>query len=179
MARYAAFLRGIMPSNARMSQLKSCFEAAGFSSVKTLLSSGNVVFEARASAMRSLERRIEAAMQEHLGQGFMSLVRSADELQAVLDSNPYGRFRLASGAKRVVTFLRVAPRPLPMLPLEHDGARILSVSGREVFSAYLPSPRGPVFMSLIGKTFGKEQTTRTWDTVAKVAAALQARSGRG
>ena len=39
----------------------------------------------------------------------------------------------------------------------------------EVFSAYVPSPRGPVFMTLIQETFGKEQTTRTWDTVSKVA----------
>jgi hypothetical protein len=41
--------------------------------------------------------------------------------------------------------------------------------GAEIFSAYLPTPKGPVFMTLIEKTFGKEQTTRTWDTVAKVA----------
>ena len=39
----------------------------------------------------------------------------------------------------------------------------------EVFSAYLPTPKGPVFMTLIQKTFGTDLTTRTWDTVAKVA----------
>lgn len=33
----------------------------------------------------------------------------------------------------------------------------------------VPGPRGPVFMTLIEKSFGKEVTTRTWDTVAKVA----------
>jgi hypothetical protein len=38
-----------------------------------------------------------------------------------------------------------------------------------VYSAYLPNPKGAVFMTLIEKTFGKEVTTRTWDTVAKVA----------
>ncbi len=38
-----------------------------------------------------------------------------------------------------------------------------------MFSAYLPSPKGPVFMTLIEKTFGKEVTTRTWDTVRKLA----------
>jgi hypothetical protein len=32
----------------------------------------------------------------------------------------------------------------------------------------VPSPRGPVFMSLIKKNFGEDQTTRTWDTVRKV-----------
>ena len=56
------------------------------------------------------------------------------------------------------------------LPIELDGARILSVRGTEVFSAYIPSPRGPVFMKLIEKTFGEEVTTRTWDTVGKVVA---------
>ena len=57
------------------------------------------------------------------------------------------------------------------LPIGLGGARILSIKGREVFSAYLPNPKGPVFMVLIEKTFGKEVTTRTWDTVAKVARA--------
>jgi len=57
------------------------------------------------------------------------------------------------------------------LPVEFDGARILAVAEREVFSAYVPSPRGPAFMALIEKTFGKNVTTRTWDTVKKCAAA--------
>lgn len=55
------------------------------------------------------------------------------------------------------------------LPIELDGACIVRLSEREVFSAYVPSPRGPVFMALIEKTFGKEVTTRTWETIAKVA----------
>ena len=50
-----------------------------------------------------------------------------------------------------------------------DGARILCVKGAEVFTAYLRSPRGAVFMTLIEKTFGKDVTTRTWDTVRKCA----------
>jgi hypothetical protein len=48
-------------------------------------------------------------------------------------------------------------------------ARILVVDGTTVFSAYVPGPRGPVFMALIEKTFGKDVTTRTWDTVIKAA----------
>ena len=43
------------------------------------------------------------------------------------------------------------------------------MKGSEIFTAYLPTPKGPVFMSLIEKTLGKDQTTRTWDTIAKVA----------
>ena len=57
------------------------------------------------------------------------------------------------------------------LPVEQDGARLVALRGRELFSAYLPTPKGPVFMTLIERTFGKELTTRTWDTVGKVARA--------
>jgi uncharacterized protein (DUF1697 family) len=42
MTLYAAFLRGVSPMNAKMPELKKCFEDAGFSEVRTLLSSGNV-----------------------------------------------------------------------------------------------------------------------------------------
>jgi len=168
--RYAAFLRGVSPMNAKMPELKRCFEAAGFGEVKTLLSSGNVVFSARGSSAASLESKIEAAMKKHLGRTFLTIVRPIDALRAILAADPYGGFRLSPGAKRVVTFLRDKPPAKLDLPIELDGARILLLEGSEVFSAYVPGPRGPVFMTLIEKTFGQDVTTRTWDTVRKVAA---------
>jgi len=168
--RYAAFLRGVSPMNAKMPELKRCFEAAGFGEVKTLLSSGNVVFSARGSSAASLESKIEAAMKKHLGRTFLTIVRPVDALRAILAADPYGAFRLSRAAKRVVTFLRDKPPAKLDLPIELDGARILRLEGSEVFSAYVPGPRGPVFMTLIEKTFGQDVTTRTWDTVKKVAA---------
>lgn len=44
LTRYAALLRGVSPMNARMPALKAAFEAAGFTDVRTVLASGNVVF---------------------------------------------------------------------------------------------------------------------------------------
>jgi len=168
MPRYAAFLRGVSPMNAKMPELKKCFEAAGFTEVKTVLSSGNVVFSARASSEASLERKAETAMKNELGRSFLTIVRSLDALRAILASDPYEAFRLSPGAKRVVTFLRKRPEVKLALPIELDGARILCLEGSDAFSAYLPGPRGPVFMTLIEKTFGQEVTTRTWDTIKKV-----------
>ena len=108
-------------------------------------------------------------MTRDVGREFMTLVRSIDSLQALLASDPYRAFEGAAAAKRVVTFLREPPGGLPKLPLEFDGARILRVVDREVFSDYVVGPRGPVFMTLLQKTFGESITTRTWDTVRKVA----------
>jgi uncharacterized protein (DUF1697 family) len=123
MARYAAYLRGVSPLNTRMPALKACFEAAGFADVNTLLSSGNVIFTARAISQRSLERRIEAMNPEHLGQAFMTIVRTEDALQRILGADPYKAFRLGLEAKRIVTFLRTAPRssaPTFRIPAGHS-----------------------------------------------------------
>jgi len=169
MPRYAALLRGVMPVNAKMPDLKKAFEAAGFRDVKTILASGNVVFSARAASEASLERRAEAAMAERLGRTFLTIIRPIEALRDLLESDPYKAFRLEPTAKRVVTFLRRRPASKLALPVEFEGARILAVKGAEAFSVYVRHPKGPVFMTLIEKTFGKEATTRTWDTVAKVA----------
>ncbi len=177
MARYAAFLRGVGPTTAKMPELKAAFEAAGFTEVKTVLGSGNVVFSAPRAGAATLERKAEAAMQQALGKVFMTIVRSAEELEALLASKPYSRALLTPKDKRVVTFLRVEPKPAPKLPIALDEARILVRKGRDLFSAYVPGKEGPVFMVLIEKTFGKDVTTRTWDTLEKVARAARAGAG--
>jgi uncharacterized protein (DUF1697 family) len=166
--RYAAFLRGVMPTNAKMVDLRRAFEAAGFAEVGTVLTSGNVVFDARAASDAALQRKAEAAMTAELGRSFLTIVRSLEALREIVDADPYAAFKLPAAAKRVVTFLREPPRGKLALPVEVDGARILSLRGSEVFTAYVPGARGPVFMTLIEKTLGEALTTRTWDTVKKV-----------
>ena len=106
MPRYVAFLRGVMPTNAKMPELKRCFEEAGFTNVRTILSSGNVVFDARAASEASLERRVESSMQASLGRSFYTIVRPTDSLLALLESDPYADFTLPPDAKRVVSYLR-------------------------------------------------------------------------
>src|SRR2546428_14179939 len=171
MPRSAAFVRGVMPMNAKMADLKQAFESAGFTDVKTVLSSGNVVFSARSAAEVGLQRKAEAAMFERLGQAFLTIVRPIEALQQMLASDPYKKFGVSPKAKRIVTVLRDELKAKLKLPVESDGARIHAMKGREILRAFLPSPKGPVFMVLIEKKFGKEQTTRTSDTIAKVVRA--------
>jgi uncharacterized protein (DUF1697 family) len=155
--------------NAKMPALKKAIEAAGFTEVQTVLSSGNVVFGSRSASDSSLQRVAEAALREELGQAFLTIVRPIDVLREILASDPYRTFRLGPSAKRIVTFLRNRSKAKVTLPLELEGARLLLMNSRELFSAYVPSPKGAVFMTLIERTFGKDLTTRTWDTVARVA----------
>jgi len=171
MPRYVAFLRGVSPTNAKMPELKRCFEAAGFTQVKTVLASGNVVFDARAAAEATLESRAEASMHRVLGRSFYTIVRPVGALRGLLEADPYAKYKLPANAKRVVSFLREPVTATLALPIESDGARLLHLVGREAFTAYTPSDKGPVFMVLIQRAFGTDVTTRTWDTVRKCAAA--------
>ena len=157
--------------NLKMPALKSALEEAGFSDVKTLLSSGNVVFSGRRATDVAIEKKIESALEAQVGKTFGTIVRSIDELRALLEADPFRAFRLPPGSKRVVTFLRSKPPAPVSLPPALHGARIWTVRGREALSSYVPNDKGPVFMTLLEKTFGKNITTRTWDTVQKVARA--------
>jgi uncharacterized protein (DUF1697 family) len=170
MPRHVALLRGVSPMNARMPELKRCFESAGFTNVRTLLSSGNVVFDATAASEATLVRKAEAAMAAQLGRSFDTFVRPLVALQELLDADPFASMALPENAKRVVTFLREPHATTLNLPIQAHDASILLVRGREVLSMYVPGAKGPMFMTLIEKTFGKCVTTRTWDTVRKCAA---------
>jgi len=159
--------------NCSMPDLKRSLEAAGLADVKTLLSSGNVAFTiARSLPAAVVQKRVEKAMKDGLGRSFQAVVRTSAQLQQFIQSDPFAEFELPPGGKRVVTFLR-SPGAVGYveLPLARHDACILKRVGSEVLSVYVPDEKGPVFMQLLEGTFGKDITTRTWDTVAKCAVA--------
>ena len=169
MIRYAAFLRGVMPMNASMTALRRALEVAGYENVRTVLASGNVVFDSRARSLPALEKKVEDAIEKGLGRRFFTIVQPVEDLRRMLEGDSYtGRVKPA--AKRIVTFVR-GPVAALKLPVERDGATLLRLEGNVLFSAYLPTPKGPVFMALIEKAVGKDQTTRTWQTLEKVVRA--------
>lgn len=171
MPRYVALLRGVSPMNAKMPQLKACFESAGFTNVRTILSSGNVAFDTDRVDQARIEAAAEAAMARVLGRAFYTIVRSSAELADLLALDPYTAHGIPTEAKRMVSFFRTPPSPRVPLPLAQDFASVFLVRGREAFTAYVPVDKGPVFMTLIEKAFGRDVTTRTLDTVARCAAA--------
>ncbi len=160
--------------NCKMTELRKALERAGFADVKTVISSGNAVFSSRSTSERALEAKCERAIEEQLGRHFMTIVRPIDQLAELLNDDPFARFQLPPNAKRNVTFLRAVPESPPRLPIDLRGARILSLRGREVFTYYVPVAADPAFMTLIEKAFGKEVTTRTWETVGRIVKAGRA-----
>src|SRR3546814_6333564 len=89
MTAYVALLRGIAPTNPKMrnAELRRVFEELGFDAVRTVISSGNVLFESPDRSRTRLESQIEAALHAHLGAPCTTIVRSRRQLErlAALD----------------------------------------------------------------------------------------------
>lgn len=152
--------------NCKMPDLKRALEATGFTNVVTVLSSGNAVFDTKAAALERLEKQVEAATQKHLGRAFGAIIRPVAALEALLAADPFAPFKPKQAERRVVSFLKTAPAAKPKLSVTLSKSRIVAVNGAVLYER---EGAGPVFMTLIEKTFGKDVTTRTWDTVLKVA----------
>ena len=89
--RCVALLRGVnLGGNKKvpMADLKTLVEDLGFTDVRTLLNSGNVVFTARANAVRGAAARIQQAVLDRLGVSSRVTVLTQAELGAILDENP-------------------------------------------------------------------------------------------
>ncbi|HEX4297411.1 MAG TPA: DUF1697 domain-containing protein, partial [Devosia sp.] len=111
MTRYAAFLRGVNlgKRTVRSAELKAAFEAMGFGAVKTLLASGNVLFETRPG--KGLKATIEAGLKQQFGFEVGTVLRSADELEAMVAADPFKGVPESEAVKLHVMLFDLA-RPL-------------------------------------------------------------------
>lgn len=169
--RYAAFLRGINVGGnkiVKMDELKKTFESLGFKNVKTVLASGNVVFE---SAGAPSTAKIGEKLAKTFGHEIGTIVKSIDSLEEMNSQNPFKGITVTPETRLYVTFLSEKPKS-KMKTYESPGGefRILRVSGSEIYSVAIASEAGRTvdLMSVIEKEFGKKVTTRNWNTIMRI-----------
>jgi uncharacterized protein (DUF1697 family) len=170
MTSYVALLRGIAPTNPNMrnDRLRGVFEDLGFSNVRTVITSGNVLFETDSSAVRALETKVEEALPKRLGFASTAIIRSRTEIQALVDHDPFGGTDHSGTNNLNVTFLKRKPRTAHTIPYRPQGRdyTILEMYGRDICSVIdLTSAKTPDLMRWMEKEFGNEITTRTFRTV--------------
>ncbi|MBF6163226.1 DUF1697 domain-containing protein [Streptomyces gardneri] len=181
MTAYAALLRGITPSNPNMSnaKLRAVFEALGFEGVGSVLASGNIVFRSAETDVPALEERIQQALTAELGIGGGTIIRSHDELRALLDSDPFPGLTHGRGTYLIATFLKDTAEHPATLPEQPDPlTRIVAYDkAARAFLAVIDNSepgKTPDFMAWLDKTYGKDITTRTWLTVERIVKKLAA-----
>jgi uncharacterized protein (DUF1697 family) len=166
-----AMLRGINVSGhkpVKMEALRKSFEALGFKNVRTYVQSGNVVFEAGKESAADLEGRIEKMIRKDFGYEVPVLVRTAKEMEQILQGNPLAGVEGIDETRLHVTFLadkalKSAARDLEVLVTKPEQIR---VSGREIH-LYCPNGYGTSKISntAIEKKLGVGATTRNWRSV--------------
>jgi uncharacterized protein (DUF1697 family) len=91
MTKFAAFLRGINVGGnklIKMDDLKKCFASVGFKNVKTILASGNVLFESTTADEDALAKKIADKLKTELGHDVGIQIRSIDEIQKLPTATP-------------------------------------------------------------------------------------------
>lgn len=175
--RWAAMLRGINLGKRQLksAELKAAVEGLGFTDVKTLLASGNVVFTADEKDPAALERTLHDALFEVTGLKSEIFVRSPEEMAAIAAADPFPEATSARPSFVVVTFHRapVDKAAVASLAERHDGPERMHAAGRELYIDF-PDGQG---RSTLHPAMGKAKldpinTTRNWNTVLKIRDAL-------
>lgn len=175
--KWAAMLRGINlgKRQLRSAELKALIEGMGFTEVKTILASGNVVFEAGDTKPEQLERDLHAALEKTTGLKSEVFVRNRAELAAMAAANPYPEVARDRPSQLLVTFHRdpVDPAPLTRVAESYDGPERLAIVGRELFIDF-PEGQGRSKLEPVMRKakFPVVATGRNWNTVLKLLAAL-------
>lgn len=173
MNRYAAFLRGIMPSNPNMrnEKLRGVFEGLGLEQVNTLLSSGNVTFHSRKSDVPALEASIQQALNTELGIPGGTLIRTYEQLRELVDSDPFAGLTHCRETYLTVTFVRDPAAGMPdEVAGKMDAIRLVGfdpAAGALLSVIDNTNPSTTNFMQVVEKFYGKDITTRTFLTVQK------------
>lgn len=168
MTSYVALLRAVNVSGTGklpMAELRAMGEACGFTNVRTFIASGNLLFESDAG-----EAEVAAAIAQRLhtffGKHVPVFVRSAAEMRAIADSNPFPDER---GSRNMVFFMADPPPADFLSRVRGQQGERIALGIREVSVAYgegigttrlvLPDPEG--------------RTARNRNTVEKLAALLE------
>jgi uncharacterized protein (DUF1697 family) len=175
MIKYVALLRGINVGGhkpVKMEELKKAFESLGFQNVKTLLASGNVLFETSKMGTDILVKQIEEKLEQELGHEVGVLLRTMEEIQNLADANPFKNIEVIQKTRLYVTFLPERQEREVKITHESTGNdfEIVRISASEVCSVLILSPgRGTTdLMSFLEKEFGRKITTWNWNTIARI-----------
>lgn len=171
MTRYAAFLRGVNVGgvNLKMAEVAKAFEQAGFASVRTILASGNVLLESRAS-VDAVRKKAEKALRDAFGYDAWVLAYDIGVVAAISNAFPFPR--QVEGHHSYVTFVTdeaVLDELAELAKVARPDERIERGQG----VIYWQVPKSGTLDTTIGKTMGKKRyksstTTRNLRTIDKV-----------
>ena len=171
MTQFAALLRGVNVGgvNLKMAEVAAVLTDAGFTNVRTILASGNVLLES-SSGVATVRKKAEAALRERFRYDAWVLAYDIDTVRTIDEAYPFERE--VDGYQSYITFVADDAVLVELAALADQAGPDEKIS-RGDGVVYWQVPKGSTLDSTIGKTMGKlryksSTTTRNLRTLAKV-----------
>lgn len=164
-----------------MADLKKTFASltgntgAKFENITTLLNSGNVIFQTEATDQDLLETTISKALEKNFGFPIPTRIRSTEMLMQLLASDPFKNINITKDIRCYISFLKDDTASEVEIPWtsEDKSFTILQVHQKTIVSVLdLAVTNTPKAMGALEKTYGKDITTRNWNTLKRIEAKL-------
>lgn len=173
MTLYIALLRGINVGGKQMpmAKLRALCESLGFTQARTLLQSGNVVFETTLSDSAEIVTALETGIVRTFGFDSTVILRTFPEWQTVVAGCRFTPEQLQQSSYSAVVFLADHPTAdgLVALRTAHRGDEIIQQNGRDLYIFYGEGMgRSKLTTNLIEKHLRTRATARNWNTVLKL-----------
>jgi uncharacterized protein (DUF1697 family) len=178
-----ALLRGINVGGnnlIRMAALKACFEEHGFDDVSTYIQSGNVVFEADRTRRAELTARSERMLATTFDYDASVVLRSGDQMRAIVERAPHGFGTEPSRFRYDVIFLKpplTAPVAMRSVPTREGVDSAHAGSGVLYFSRLTSRATQSRLSRIVSMPIYRSMTIRNWNTTTKLRELLEAPMG--
>lgn len=175
---YVALLRGINVSGQKlikMEHLREIFESMRFQQVRTYIQSGNVLFESDERDADLLKNKIEKELHGVLGYDVPVILRTRQELEDVVRSNPFLEGDIAGEGKLYVTFLSEAPSASAVEHMMTFNSNVddYRIVGREVYILCRQQYGKSLYSNnFVEKKLKLTATSRNWETTKKLVELL-------
>lgn len=177
---HVALIRGINVGKAKrvaMAELRAAVEGLGFSDVRTLLNSGNVVFTVPGKAGKDLSARIQEAVAERTGVSAKVIVLTAAELAEIMAENPLlHAAEVADDPKRLLVTILSQPedrKRVEPLTQQDWSPDVLALGRRAVYQWCAGGILASPLAAPLGKAIGDAGTARNWATLTKLQALVK------
>ena len=170
MNKHVSLLRGINVGGHKkvpMANLKKEYEKMGFSNIKTILNSGNVVFEGNDKNLHHIPAHLEKAF----GFEIPVITIPYEQILQIIQIDPFKNIEVTPKTRLYITFLPEPHKSPLKIPYSSDdnSFQIIYQTATMLFSILDLNKTGTVdAMNILEKAYGKNITTRNLNTVQKI-----------
>ena len=174
MTTYIGLLRAINLAGRNvvgMGPLREMLTALGFIEPRSLLQSGNVLFQSKPRAAAQLEKILEAELKKKFAVDTDFMVRTAEEWATLVERNPFPKEAKSDPGHLLAFCLKdaVSASGTKTLQAAIKGREVVRADGRHAYIYYPDGVgRSKLTSTLIEKHLGTRGTARNWNTVLKL-----------